>query len=129
MTEGGNSVESYLSLADLRDNELCKFGSGKRIVHIAAACSKPDLTCINVSEFLHFRIVLVNLDLVGTARLIDRIQANKEASVLLCSTGAGSHFISVFQKRSSDYTGLVAEAKHTKLGAPLEDHLILKNAV
>ena len=129
MTESRNSGEPYLSLADLRDNELGKFGSGKRIIHITAACSEPYLACINVSKSLYFHIVLEDPDLIRTAGFIDRIQTDKETSVLLCSASACRYFIPVFEKRSSYYTGPVGKAKHTKLSAPLEDHLILKNAV
>ena len=129
MTESRNSVESDLSLAYLREDELGKFRSGKRVFHVAAACREPYLACIYVNELLDFQVILEDLDLIGTARLVNRLKTDKEASVLLGSASACRDLFSVLEERCPDHTGLIRIAKHTKLCAPLEDHLIFKNAV
>ena len=78
---------------------------------------------------LYSQVILEDLDLIRTARLVDRLKTDKEASVLLGSASACRDLFSVLVERCPDYTGLIRIAKHTKLSAPLEDHLIFKNAV
>ena len=129
MAECGDFVISDLCISDLGKDKLGKFRSYERIVHVAAACSKPDLTCISILDLAGFDVVFIDLDLVRTARFVNRLKTDQEASVLLSPASARSNLIAVLNERTSDNTSLVGVSEHTKLGAPLEDHLISENAV
>ena len=45
------------------------------------------------------------------------------------TASTGADLVAVLNDRTSDNTSLVGVTEHTKLGAPLEDHLISENAV
>ena len=129
MTECRHLIVPDLSLTYLWNDKLGKFGPDERIIHVAAACSKPDLTGIRVSDDQGFNFVFRDLDLIRSARFIHGLKAYKEASILLGTACTGGDLLPILAKRTPDNAGLIGITEHTEFGAPLEDHFIFKYAV